>query len=224
MRNMIDLQGFLYSLHTYGIYAFKDAIIRRITSTLLSSIHSKRVPMLLERIDTMVSSNESFLLIVLDSCRYDVFSFFASRFFKGCVNVVKSEGSFLPNWIPSFLSIISRKTPVRVFRAICKIKPHNIRLASFCSDIKEVEVIEGVDDLCSRCPMLAAGACKFEEEVREMDAKALEALGLSVGDRVRMEEVREKLKGLKEWLDDFCEGCEFQSACEREKEAFFSPA
>jgi len=89
---------------------------------------------------------------------------------------------------------------------------------------EEVEVIEGVDELCSRCPMLADGACEFEEEVREMDADALEALGLRVGDRVRMEEVREKLKGLKEWLDGFCEGCEFQSTCEREKETFFSPA
>ena len=89
---------------------------------------------------------------------------------------------------------------------------------------EEVEVIEGVDELCSRCPMLASGICEFEEEVREMDADALKALGLKVGDRVRMEEVREKLKGLREWLDEFCEGCEFQGTCEREKEAFFSPA
>ena len=90
---------------------------------------------------------------------------------------------------------------------------------------EEIEIIEGVDDLCSRCPMLtASGVCEYEEEVREMDADALEALGLSVGDKVRLAEVREKLKGMRDWLSEFCEGCEFARSCAIEKEKFFSSA
>lgn len=87
---------------------------------------------------------------------------------------------------------------------------------------EEVEVVKGVDDLCVKCPMLKEGACAFEEDVREMDEEALEVLGLKVGDITHMEEVREKLKGLVDWISSFCEGCEFEEACAPEKERFFS--
>jgi len=87
---------------------------------------------------------------------------------------------------------------------------------------EEIKVIEGLDDLCARCPMLAGDACAYEDEVREMDVEALEALGLEVGARVRMAEVREKLKGLADWLAGFCEGCEFKEACGPEKEKFLA--
>jgi len=141
-ENMLNLRGFLHSFHTYGIYAFKDLIIRRVIAPLSSLTHDRRLPKLLECIKTLTPTSERFLLIILDSCRYDVFSIFAPKFFIGHVRMVRSEGSFLPDWVPLFLKTISCKGPVRIFRAICKIKPHDLRLVNFCANIKGVEIVE----------------------------------------------------------------------------------
>ncbi|MBI5231717.1 MAG: DUF1284 domain-containing protein [Coriobacteriales bacterium] len=85
-------------------------------------------------------------------------------------------------------------------------------------------VVEGADDVCAACPSLSAdGLCVSDEaggedEIRLLDALALEGLGVGPGDEVRMTEVRTVLaedgKLVARWRSVACEGCEWARVCE----------
>lgn len=87
---------------------------------------------------------------------------------------------------------------------------------------KEIEVVEGADDICRACPKLQEEKCTAEPgvdaEIREMDAEAAAYLGVGVGTKVLWQEVRAKVRTTpKEWLAAFCEGCEWEKVCAEEK-------
>ncbi len=53
---------------------------------------------------------------------------------------------------------------------------------------EEVEVTEGPDELCAACPELSGGRCANvygdEESVRKWDARIIQGLGISYGERL----------------------------------------
>ena len=52
-----------------------------------------------------------------------------------------------------------------------------------------VELTDGDDDVCAKCPNLVGGLCLSQEKVDRLDARWLEASGLRIGNRLSWEEV-----------------------------------
>ena len=85
-------------------------------------------------------------------------------------------------------------------------------------------VVSGADDICSACPALRGDECVSapgaDAEIRKMDARALDFLGIKTGSSVCWEEVaRLVLKAPAAWLSSFCEGCAWWEACYPKKKA-----
>ncbi|MBL6974945.1 MAG: DUF1284 domain-containing protein [Deltaproteobacteria bacterium] len=63
----------------------------------------------------------------------------------------------------------------------------------------EVDVVDGPDDVCARCPYLEDGVCHWEEAgeeaVRAHDAALLAVLGLRDGQVTSIDEVRHRFRG-----------------------------
>ncbi len=85
---------------------------------------------------------------------------------------------------------------------------------------EEIEVVPGADDVCRACPHLRGGRCGqkegADEEIRELDRKALAFLQVAPGERVLWRQIREKvLAAPNQWFDAFCMGCDWSDLCER---------
>ena len=91
--------------------------------------------------------------------------------------------------------------------------------------VERAETVGVADDVCATCPELGAdGLCASEaaggeEEIRRIDALAFELLELASGDRIMLAETRERLAadaiGVGRWRAEACEGCAWESVCER---------
>ena len=80
----------------------------------------------------------------------------------------------------------------------------------------ELELHEGPDSLCESCPEFKDGRCSSpagdEEKVRKWDRKVLEGLGLSFGQKVRVDEFRGLIR--EKAPLEFCRSrCPWRSAC-----------
>ena len=83
-----------------------------------------------------------------------------------------------------------------------------------------VEVSPGADKVCKSCPHLKDNTCSYseraEEEIREMDEKALTLLNLTPGTKVEWNGIRELLPEIfSEWHTAYCKTCDWRSACEK---------
>lgn len=79
-----------------------------------------------------------------------------------------------------------------------------------------VEVIEGADDVCLKCPNLKEGQCVRygEGEIRKDDELALKLLGVRLKDKVEKKAVKEKLqKVIAAWKEEACRGCDWEKVC-----------
>lgn len=81
-----------------------------------------------------------------------------------------------------------------------------------------IELVEGCDDVCSKCPYIKDNKCMKHEssevEVREMDLGWLRELGLNYGDKLRTLEVaKEKATPIN--LQSICRKCEWLLFCIR---------
>ena len=88
----------------------------------------------------------------------------------------------------------------------------------------DVEIAPAADDVCAACYHFKEGRCmqsdNADEAIREMDAKSLELLGLSVSDRVSWKVLKDKIPGIfPEWYSLYCADCDWRDVCE--KKAFF---
>lgn len=91
---------------------------------------------------------------------------------------------------------------------------------------EDVEISSGADDVCVACLHLKHGRCmqteNADKDIREMDAKALTLLGLSISDRVSWKGFKDKIPGIfAEWYSLYCADCDWRKACE--KSSFFIP-
>jgi hypothetical protein len=88
------------------------------------------------------------------------------------------------------------------------------------ADDKEVEILSGADDICIKCPYLKNAACttteNADEDIMEMDRRALELLSLSVGNRMRWGKIEQRLRhAFPEWYIRYCSDCEWINTCEK---------
>ncbi len=89
---------------------------------------------------------------------------------------------------------------------------------------EDVEIAPGADDVCAACLHLKEGRCMQSEgadkAIREMDAKALELLGLSISDRVGWKALQDRIPGIfPEWYSLYCVDCDWRDVCQ--KNTFF---
>ena len=86
-----------------------------------------------------------------------------------------------------------------------------------------VEVVSGPDDVCRCCPYLQGKRCfhqgDSEEEIRQLDEKALNFFKLKPGQQVTWRELKNRLVGAQEWLQDFCFGCSWAEVCKNDGES-----
>lgn len=82
----------------------------------------------------------------------------------------------------------------------------------------DVEICLGADDICKKCPYLIKNRCLYdedaEEEIREMDRKALRLLRLRLNEKVTWKSLKEEIpKIIHEWSKKYCEECDWKKAC-----------
>ncbi len=89
---------------------------------------------------------------------------------------------------------------------------------------EEILISAGADDVCKSCPYLKDGRCLYDEdadkEIRTMDSKALELLGLSPGNKVKWSTLKDRIPDLfSDWFSLYCRECDWRDSCE--KNGFF---
>ncbi len=98
----------------------------------------------------------------------------------------------------------------------------NLRETLSLTDKEDITISSGADDICTRCPWLKEGRCEYDrnadKEIREMDSKALELLGLSPGSRIKWQTLRRKIPGIfPVWFSLYCRECDWRGACEKDQ-------
>jgi len=81
---------------------------------------------------------------------------------------------------------------------------------------EKVEVIEGADEVCARCPYLKDNRCSnyTEEIIVFQDKEALELLEVKPGAIVDRKIIAAKIPGIIErWKVQFCMECEYRRVC-----------
>ncbi len=83
---------------------------------------------------------------------------------------------------------------------------------------QKIEIVDGPDDVCAKCPYLKDGICKnpdhTEETIQLLDRDALRLLELKSGMEISWEAISDKLPGIiDEWRTLYCTGCGYRKVC-----------
>lgn len=153
MRQAINLskaKDFVAIFRIFGIYAIEDILLRYCIAPLTHLISGTRKLDPLPKLIDQLLNEKRFLLIILDACRYDIFSKIYHKYLgKGTLKPALSKGSFLREWIPEIFNDF-RWQNTRIFRVRLRIKPHDLSLVSLIKsksagmEIFEVEPPRGM--------------------------------------------------------------------------------
>jgi len=96
----------------------------------------------------------------------------------------------------------------------------NLRDVLRMAEDGEIEICHGIDDVCRKCQHMKQDECRYsehaDEEIKEMDKKALELLRLSIGMKVRWYEIQERLpRIIHQWSEIYCSRCRWEPVCEK---------
>jgi len=83
---------------------------------------------------------------------------------------------------------------------------------------EKVEVVEGPDDVCTRCPYLKENKCSNNEYTDEkivfQDKEALKLLGCKPGESTDWKTISARLPQIiEEWKAEFCCDCRYLKVC-----------
>lgn len=107
-------------------------------TSLLMTYWAKGLPKWLTLFRDLLQA-KSFLLIVLDDARYDVFKALSSRYLSGTLRKVVVPPPHTYGWIPKAFSLPEFKH-IRIFYGSLGIRTHDIKIKDFVPDGKDVEV------------------------------------------------------------------------------------
>lgn len=96
---------------------------------------------------------------------------------------------------------------------------NNLKKTITRAETEAIIISSGSDDICGRCPYLEASKCFYAENadvaIKEMDSTALSLLDISIGDKVKWDELSERAcKIFPEWFSLFCKECDWRNVCE----------
>ncbi len=85
---------------------------------------------------------------------------------------------------------------------------------------EDIEVCEGVDDVCIKCPFMKDYKCEYHEdaesEVKEMDRMAMELLEIKGDTKIRWQDLKERIPEIfPRWYANHCYDCDWSNACEK---------
>ncbi len=85
---------------------------------------------------------------------------------------------------------------------------------------EDIEVCDGADDICGKCPYLKDNKCQYDEsadeEIREMDEMALSLLKIKQDARIKWHDVREKIPEIfPQWYANYCYDCDWVEVCKK---------
>jgi hypothetical protein len=83
---------------------------------------------------------------------------------------------------------------------------------------REIELVYSIDDVCNKCCYLKKDICNYnknaEDEIREMDSKAIEILDIRKRD-IKWKEIKEKIpKIFNKWFS-YCRACDWKEDCKK---------
>ena len=81
------------------------------------------------------------------------------------------------------------------------------------NDSKVIQIVFGLDDICSKCPYnMENGLCKSEEKVKKIDSKVIEHFNIQEGIYVYKDLKNKVYSNInEEKFTDICKDCEWQS-------------
>lgn len=87
-----------------------------------------------------------------------------------------------------------------------------------CAEGEEITISSGADDICRCCPYLKESRCQYSEnsdkEIRDMDTEAFALLSLSIGDKVKWDEIKNTVPEIfQNWYLSRCVECDWKDAC-----------
>lgn len=85
---------------------------------------------------------------------------------------------------------------------------------------EDVEVCDGVDDVCGKCSYIKDNKCQYnedaDEKIKEMDEMALKILRIEQGVKIRWQDVKEKIPAIfPQWYSNYCYECDWLGVCEK---------
>jgi hypothetical protein len=94
---------------------------------------------------------------------------------------------------------------------------HVLKMAAY----KEIEICNGIDDVCKKCPYVKDEKCYYnehaDEEIKEMDEKARRLLNLTTGMKIKWYKIKKELSGIfNEWSESYCKDCNWRQVCEKD--------
>jgi len=135
-----DIRGFAISVKRDALGAIHEALIRHFISRTLNILYGYyNYPSWLDMFKNVIRKR-SFLLIILDDARYDVFANMYSKYLHGILSIVRVPPPNTYGWLPKAFSI-PEFNKTRIFYASIGIETHNIRIESFIPKDRDVEVI-----------------------------------------------------------------------------------
>lgn len=96
----------------------------------------------------------------------------------------------------------------------------NLRNIIATTEEKVVEVHDGADAVCEKCPSMQMNRClhsgQADDDIAALDSLALRLLNMSHGQHVRWRDIRDLLPSIfHEWYVSSCSGCDWKWACEQ---------
>ncbi|MEM4488930.1 MAG: hypothetical protein QXK88_09100 [Desulfurococcaceae archaeon] len=137
----LDIKAFVRFLRAYPRSTLHEVLVKYGISPLTKLLQGwHRLPSWLE-LFKLVLRRDSFILIVLDACRYDLFSLIYKKYFHGRLIAVRSPGAHTYGWLPKAFFDPEFKD-IRVFYAKLAINTHDVKLEEFMPTNRGIEVIK----------------------------------------------------------------------------------
>lgn len=101
---------------------------------------------------------------------------------------------------------------------------HMWEIISSCKEGATITIVNGTDDICSKCPNGKESGCNSYEKVAWLDQQVAEACGYESGKEYSftqfLDQVQEELIRTNRW-ETICRGCQWYPLCQEIKQRIF---
>lgn len=135
-----DLKSFAIYLKIYRYDQLRDTLVKNALSSFMGLMYKyRKIPYLLTLIRSILNE-ESFLLIVLDDCRYDIFRLIYRKYLSG--NLIPAKSSFSGSrWLVPDVFSLQEFRDIRIFYSAISVETHDVKLEKFAPPGRNLEII-----------------------------------------------------------------------------------